>query len=463
MTVASAPSPGSAATPAEVEKLIAIGQGVVDQAAPGEAVEAFVREGTSTSVRVYDGEVESFTSANGSGIGIRVIVDDRMGFAHAGSLAPDVIADTLAEARDNAQFAEPDEFVALVEPDGVAPVEMDPWFEEAVTQPDTDKIDLAIELERRVRGADERITGIRTASYGTSFGTAAVVSTTGIAVGSRGTGASMAVQALAADGESTRSGYGVSAGRMPGELDMDEAVTDAVDRATGLLGSTKPESGTVTLVLEPRLAMTILGMVAGTMSAERAQKGRALFGDRVGEDVASPMLSLRDDPTDMRSMGADNFDGEGLATRPNELLVDGVLQSFLHNSITARRDGLSSTGSAVRGYASTPGVGPQLLVMDPGTTPADQLLDGIELGLMVQSFSGLHSGVNTTSGDFSVGVEGYLIRNGEKAEAISEATVGSTLQRLLRDIRSIGDDLTWLPSGNGAASLVIDGVTLSGA
>lgn len=104
-----------------------------------------------------------------------------------------------------------------------------------------------------------------------------------------------------------------------------------------------------------------------------------------------------------------------------------------------------------------------MLVMAAGTTPTDALIGDIDLGLAVESFSGVHSGVNPVSGDFSVGANGLMIRDGELAEPVQELTVASTLQRLLMDVSAVGDDFEWLPSGPGGASMRIDGVAVSGS
>src|SRR5690606_26030708 len=114
-------------------------------------------------------------------------------------------------------------------------------------------------------------------------------------------------------------------------------------------------------------------------------KGRSPFADRVGEQVASPLLTFVDDPTDLRSLGAEAYDGEGLARRRNELVVDGVLQGFLHNTYTGRRSGTASTGSAARGFSSTPGVGAQAVAVAPGRGTHDELLAGVDLGVLVTS------------------------------------------------------------------------------
>ena len=445
------------------DELREVGRALVARAQPGEDLEVAVSHSRSTSVRVYDGQVESFTSAEHLAIGIRVVRDGRQGFAHAGSLAADVVDDVLAEARDNVAFAEPDPHVGLARPDGVEAIEHDLWCGEALTFPTEDKIALAVEVERQVKARDPRITGIRTATFGDSAGSFALVSTAGIDAASRATSASLSVQALARDGERTQTGFGWDAARSPERLDLDRVVGRAVGQAVDLIGSTKPASCRVDLVLDPYQAATVLGLVAGTLTADRVLKGRSPFVDRVGEKVGSPLLTMVDDPTDPRSMGADSHDGEGLACRRNELVVDGVLQGYLYDSYTGRRAGTGSTGSAVRGTRGLPSPGLHALAVQPGEGTLDELIGGVELGLLVFSLAGLHSGVNPVSGDFSVGVEGRLIRNGELAEPISECTLGSTLQRLLLDVSRVGGDLHHLPSGVSTPSLVVSDVVLGGS
>jgi PmbA protein len=443
--------------------MLALATKVVAEAQGAEQVEAFVGSSTSTSVRVHGGEVESLTQATTAGIGVRVVEGGRQGFAYAGTLDPAVIAEVLAEARDNAAFAEPEDWVGLAEPDGVESPAIDLWRDGLAEMPTDRKLELALDLERAVRARDPRIVGVRVAQWGDGSGVGAVVTSTGIAVSGRSTGCHLSVQALAEDGAETKTGYGVSVGREPADIDLDAAADEAADRTTRLLGAVQPASGTVTLVLEPRMAATLLAVVAGTLDGESVLKGRSPFADRVGEAIASPLLTLVDDPTDPRSLGADTHDGEGLATRRVPLIERGVLRGFLHNSMTGRRAGVPSTASAVRGYRSTPGVGAQALVMAPGAGTIDDLVTGVDHGVLVQAMSGLHSGVNPVSGDFSVGVEGLMVRDGARAEPIREATVASTLQRLLLDVAAVGGEIEWTPGGTGAAALVIPGVTLSGA
>lgn len=444
-------------------ELLDVAARIAEMAGPGEQVEAYVARSTSTSVKAYDGEVESLTQASSAGVGVRVVVDHREGFAYAGTLDEGAVLDALAEARDNATFGEPDEHNGLATPDGVDVADLDLWPAGLSAVPTADKVAMALELERATRGRDPRISGVRVAMFSDSLGEGAVATSTGIRSWGRAGMSYLMVQALAVDDGETQIAAGLSVGREVTDLSIDEAADDAVLRATRLLGSTKPATQRITLVLEPRMTAAVLGIVGGMLNGEAVLKGRSPFADRVGEAIASPLLTFVDDPTDARSLGAEIHDGEGLATRRNELVVDGLLQGFLHNTYTGRRSGTASTGSAQRGVSSTPGVGAGALAVAPGSGTHEEILAGVGDGLFVTSMAGLHSGVNPVSGDFSVGVEGLMVRGGALAEPVREATIASTLQRLLLDISAVGADLEWLPDGTGGVTLVIPDVALSGA
>ncbi len=436
--------------------------GVVASARDGEQLEVYVARGRSTTVRAYEGAVESLRSGTSQGIGVRIVVGGRQGFASAGSLDPDVVADTVAEARENLRFAEVDPHVALAEPDGVSSPGLDLSDPAVLAVTEDEKIAMAIELERRCKAADPRVTGVRTSIWSDGWGEVALVSTTGIDVYSEGGSCSVGVQPLAVDGDETQIGYGGDAARRPDRLDLDKVIADAVEGATGLLGAAKPRSEKLTVVFEPSVAAAFLGTVAGALTGDRVVKGRSPFADRVGEAIAVPSLTLVDDPTDIRSLGADNHDGEGLAARRNVLVDAGELRGFLHNSYTARRSGTVSTGSAVRGARSTPGVGLHAMTIVPGDLDREALFAEVGDGIFVRGVNGLHSGVNPVSGDFSVGAYGHRIRGGVLAEPFREATIASTLQRMLFDIVAVGGDVEFLPGGTGMSSLAIADISLSG-
>jgi PmbA protein len=230
-----------------------------------------------------------------------------------------------------------------------------------------------------------------------------------------------------------------------------------------MLGAKPARSERLTIVLDPWVTAQFLGIVAGVFAGDSVLKGRSLFADRLGQQVASPLVTLVDDPTDARAWGSTETDGEGLASRSTTLIDGGTASAFLHDSYTARAMGAVSTGSAVRyGFKSTPSPGPQAVALVPGTATAEEIWAQVGDGLLIQDVSGLHSGVNPVSGDFSTGAEGVRIRGGQPAESVREVTIASTLQRMLSGVVAVGGDVEYFPMDAAGVSLAISDVTLSG-
>jgi len=445
-----------------LDQLFAVADTIVAKAKPGEQIEVVVARGRETEVKVYQGEIEAFTSATSQGYGVRIIADQRQGFAYAGSLDADSFDEVVAEARDNATFGTVDEHLGLAEPDGLPIVDLGLFSDSVAAFPDDRKIELAKELEELAVAGDPRIIGSESSEYNDSIGESVIATNTGIRVSSRDSGAYLYVGLLAEDDGETQTGFGLSLGREPADLDLQEAATQAVERTTRLLGATKPASQRTTVVLDPYVSSQFLGIIGGTLSGGAVMTGRSLFAERMNEQVAASGLTLIDDPTDIRSLSASESDGEGLATRRNVLIDNGKLNTFVNNTYTGRRLGTTSTGSAVRGISSTPSVGCTALQLLPGARKQAELLADIEDGILIQGVSGLHSGVNAVSGDFSTGAKGLRIRNGELAEPVREFTIASTLQRMLLDVVEVGGDIEWLPWGAAGVSLVVSDVSVSG-
>jgi PmbA protein len=451
-----------------VSELLELADRIVARAEGDEGIEAFVARGTETEARAYGGELESLTSATSAGVGIRVALASeagvRVGFAWAGSLADPAVDQALARARENAAFATPDPFAGLAEPDGVAPAAIELASDELAALSTEAKVALALELEAAASSADARIRQVDSADYGDLVSEAAIASTTGIRGTSERSSAYLSVSVLAGDGEETQTGSGLSVGRGPAELDLEACAAEAVERSVRMLGARKVPSTKLTVVFDPRVASTLLSVLGGALSGEAVAKGRSFFEGRLAEAVAVEGVDLVDDPTDVAAFTASVLDGEGLACRRTELIVGGRLASFACDSVAARRLGTAPTGSAVRGgYSGTPGAGVRALVLAPGSLGAAEVLAAVGEGLYVQSITGVHSGVSTVSGDFSVGAEGLMVRGGELAEPVREVTVASTLQRMLLSIVAIGADLTRLPGAAAGQTLAIGDFQLSGS
>jgi PmbA protein len=291
----------------------------------------------------------------------------------------------------------------------------------------------------------------------------ALANSLGVEATARRTVCSLSALTLAGEGVGTRTGYGFSVGREPSELDLEEAAQMAVERAVRLLGATQPKTRRLPVVFDPLVVSSIIGVISGSLNGEAVLKGRSMFATRLGEMVAGPTISIVDDPTNPEAFGAAGYDSEGVPTRPVRMIENGRLARFLHNVHSGRRSGTGTTGSAVRGgYTTTPGVGSRALHFEPGSASPEELLRKADGGLFVQSITGLGSGASTVTGDFSVGADGLIIRDGALAEPVREVTVASTFQRILLDLE-IGNDLQWLAGGAAGVTILVPEMAMSGA
>ena len=446
-------------------ELLDLARRVAGGAKAGEQVEAYVTRADSTAVRVHGGAVESLTSASSAGIGVRIVVDHRQGFAWGASHDDDVVRETLQEARDNAEFGEAAAWNGLAEPDGVPAPEVDLDRPALSAMATGAKVDLALELERAVRAADPRIKGVRNAVWGDGRSERAIATSTGLEAWGRSGTCSLSVLALATDGTETRTAGAGATEREPDDLDLDDLAAEAVRKSTRLLGARPMPTGRVTVVFEPEVTASFLGIIGSLLSGMAVLKGRSLFAGRLGEQVAASALTLVDDPTDPESLGGLAHDGEGLASRRNVLVDAGRLCTFVYDAATARRAGgdVRSTGSAVRSYRTAPTPSTRALSVVPGPAATqEELLRSVGDGFLVQSLRGLNSGVNRVSGDFSVGADGLRIRDGVLAEPVSGVTVASTLPRMLLGVTAVGGDVE-RRAGSLVPSLAVDDIALGGA
>lgn len=432
-----------------------------DAAADGESVEAYAEESRRTEVEARLGEVEGLTSAETRGVGVRLIAGGRLGFAYAADPSPEEVRRAVEMARENALLATEDEHNVLPEASDVEPIE-GLFFEEQASMPPDRKVALALDLERVAVSTDPRVTKVEACSFGDSVGRVAIASTSGLAAEFERTGCwCVAVTLAELDGD-TQTGFSFQIAHRVADLDPPGVAREAAERAARMLGATKPPTQRVPVLLDPFAASSFLGVLAGALSAEAVQKGRSLFAELVGTQVGADVFTLVDDGRLRTGPAASPFDDEGVPTGRTELVTRGVLNGFLHNSYTARRGGTASTGNASRaGYRSTPSVGTSNFYVEPGGRSLDDLIAAAEGGVLIQDVSGVHSGANPISGEFSVGATGLRIGGGALAEPVREMTIASTVPDMLRSITAVGDDLRFF-SSVGTPSILIGEMTVAG-
>jgi PmbA protein len=433
----------------------------VEAAAKGEQLEAYAEWGRTTNVQVYNAEVESLTSAEARGLGVRIVTEGRVGYAYSADPDAAEIKEVVEQARTNARLGTPDENNVLPDPQTVEPLS-GIYLPEIDEMAAPEKVRLALELERMCKAADKRITGVESASYGDAVSRVAIASTMGIEQWVERGDCWAVVSALASDNGETQTGFSFELGRRPGDLHIGRIAREGAERATRLLGARKPKTERMPVVLDQNSAASFLGVLAAGLTAEAVVKGRSLFADKVSERVGSDVVTLVDDGRELMGPGATPFDDEGVPTGRTALIEKGVLKGFLHNTYTAKRMGARSTGNAGRaGFKSTPGVSTTNLFLVPGQGDQPALLKQAGRALLVQDLIGVHSGANPISGDFSVGVTGLIAEGGELKEPIREAAVASTILEILAGIIAVGDDLRFF-GGTGSPSVLVGEMTVAG-
>ncbi|MGF1510645.1 MAG: TldD/PmbA family protein [Myxococcota bacterium] len=393
-------------------------------------------------VRVRKGALEHVEEASSRGAGLRVFVGPNSGSASTSDLTPDGIRQLVDNALEVAKLSEAD-------PDALPPdAEL-----LARTFPDLDLLDASLETfgadeakeralaaEGAALAVDPRLTNSDGAECGRTVGEVALATSGGFVGSYRSSFVSLSVQPLAEDeGGKKRGGAFYDARRHLEDLMGAEAVgREAAGRTLAKLGPRKLPSAEVPVVFHPEAGRALLSALLGCVSGNAVYRRSTYLADREGSEIASPLVTLLDDPLLPRGPGSRPFDGEGLASRPNKVVDGGRLEMFLCDTYSARRLGRTSTGSAARGLGGRPSVAASNFRMIPGDIPPEHIVRDVQRGLLVTSMMGF--GFNPVTGDFSRGAEGFWIEGGQVAYPVSEITVSANFDDLWRGIDAVGDD-----------------------
>jgi PmbA protein len=427
--------------------------------------EAYAGDTARREVRAHASEIESLTAASRRGIGVRAWIGSRVGYCFGTDLSEEGIAAIGDGAAASARIADEDEFAGP--PAGgrgdALPGLSDPSLAE---WPTARVAELALAVERAAVESDWRVAGVEQAVYADSAERVAIASSAG-ASGEYETSDCYAYAQALAEGEAGReTGLGFGLARGPAGLDPEAIGREAGERATAMIGSTKPESRVCPVVLDPTVAADFVGLLGKALGADAVQRGRSPFAGLLGEEVAGEAFVLRDDGLDPEGFATAPIDAEGTPRQRTPLIEGGRLQGYLYDAYTARRGAAAATGNAGRsGYRSPPAVAASNLIVSPGAASFEDLLAEAGEGVLVDDVAGLHSGVNPVSGVFSVGASGRAIRAGERAEPLREFTIASDLVSMLRAVRTAGAQARWVPFGGSVSAppLLIGEMTVGGS
>lgn len=423
--------------------------------------EVLVRDALSGSVETKDDAIDVVTARGERGLGVRVLDGQRIGFAHTSDLAPPGIEACVDQARRMATITEPDEDIRIA----AAPLEMidldiyQPGLED---RPLADRGAIALAVEQAARSLDPRITHFRKTSYSDAEVTTVIATTHGVRASYRESFCGAMTSAVATQNGERQIGYHGEGTRRLADLDPASIGARAAQRAIEKLGAKPFPTQKLPIVLDPWMAMSLLGAISPLFSADNVLKGRSLFAGKVGERVANERVTIVDDARRKGGLRSAPFDGEGVATTTRTLIAQGVLRGYLVNLKTSRKLSTAPTGNARRGsYASPSRIGPSNFYIEAGTDDPTAAVRGLDRALAVTSLLNLHT-IDPVSGEFSLGATGTYLEKGAPMHPVQGITIAGNLTHLLSSISAVGTDLTFGSSGIGSPTLVIAELSVGG-
>ncbi|HEY7141276.1 MAG TPA: TldD/PmbA family protein [Methylomirabilota bacterium] len=434
------------------------------RARAGGAVEAdaFMVEEELQTVQVRLGSLESLKHARENRCSLRVFTESGCASATTSDLSPSALARLVDESVRLAQVARRDEHSGLPAGETLAREvpDLDLWDPDGQAIKLEDKIDWARRAEAAALEADARVRNSEGAEFYDRQGRVAYASSGGFAGGFRVSSFAVSVTPVASDDGDMERDYWYTSARHLAHLEPPEAVgREAARRAVRRLGARKGETVEVPVIFDPETAGSLIRGMAVAASGPGLYRGTSFLIGQRGRTVASPLVTIVDDPLMPRGLGSRPFDGEGLPSRRTVLVDHGVLASYLLDTYSARRLGLEATGHAARENGGGVTVGYTNLYLAAGPWAPEEILRSVDRGLYVTELIGF--GVNFATGDYSRGAVGFWIENGELAHPVEEITIAGNLRQMMQNVEMVGRDLAFRDQ-TAAPTLKISRLTVAG-
>ena len=423
-----------------------------------ESSELYYANGESFEVNANAGEIDRYSVSREAGVSVRVSLNGKEGYAYTERIdEPEKLVD---HAADNAR---------CIESEDDHPMQTKQTYQEIKREDsalknmsESERIALAKQLESACLVIDPRVKRVVYCTAGYDSGAVVMENSLGLLAERSNNSSYLYVMPTVEDGLELQTGF---AFRMGTEAaNAEDCAKEAVEDALGKLGASPVDSGCYRVLLKPYAMSDLLSAFSPMFSADEAQKGCSLLAGKEGQEIASKIVTIWDDP--FHAIAPRAFDGEGTPCVKKTVVEQGLLKTLLHNLKTAKKAGVESTGNASRrSAASAVGVAPTVFRVEAGSQNFEELLKELENGLVISELEGLHAGVDSVSGDFSLKAAGFLVENGVIVRPVSNITIAGNFVTMMKDVIAVGSDLRFgLPQGGyfGSPSILVSGLTVAG-
>jgi len=417
--------------------------------------EVYYERTESFQCMIFEGEIDSYETSEDGGLGLRGLYNGKMGYAYTEKMDEDSIPFLIERAKANADVLDEDDGTDIFEGSREY-VGYDFYSEELANVQIPEKIELIKSIEKKVLSYDPRIVSLNYCALQSFSGDRVMANSKGLSLKEKKNGLIIFISAVVKDGEEMKTGGTYKVTRNFDSFDADEIAKEVAEEALSNLGEKSIPTGKYPIIMRHNAAASLLATFTPIFSAENTQKGLSLLKGKVGEKIASDSFTLLDDPFHPDAVAGSNFDGEGVATKKQAIISNGILETLLHNRKTAKIEGVQTTAHAHKSsYKSTLSIAPLNMYIAPGVRTKEELISSLTEGVLISDLAGLHSGTNTISGDFSVAATGFHIKDGKIASPVKQMTIAGNFFDFMRDIEEIASDLYFSPGGFGAPSVLL--------
>ena len=447
------------------ENLLQLGDEIVQFAlkAGADVAEAVIEEGTHLVAKTRLKHPELVEEASSRSLGLRVIIGKQAAYTYTSDMREQGKERLIRDAIELAKLSQPDPFIAFPPVDKLATSypNLD-TFDEKVSLIDAkEALKKAERAEEAALQKDPRITNSEGATFASVQGKSVLVTSRGFRGVTQGTYFSIGVGPIADDKDGKkRQGYHWSAKRHIDDVECLEQVgLKAAEKAIKKIGSKKIKTTVLPVVFDPEAGSSILSLFAGCIVGSSIWRKSSYLAGRIHTLVANPFVHIIDNPLAERAPGSRPFDGEGLVSKCNHVVEKGKLQTYLLDSYSANKLGMTSTASASRSSSGAVGPATTNFILEPGSISADEIIEDTKKGVYITDMMGF--GFNSVTGDFSRGASGFLIENGRLSYPVSEITISLNLDNLFKNIDAIANDLE-LKSSIATPTFRVRNMTIAG-
>jgi PmbA protein len=424
-------------------------------------VEMYYEKKEVFGCQVYKGEIDQYEIAEDGGVSFRGIINGKMGYAYSEKIDAASIPFLLDNAKENTQIMHDEDIEEIFA--GSNHYKQGNFFSPSINEITiSEKIQFIKDVERELLALDPRIVGTEYCGIRTESVSRNLSNNKGLSLTDQMNYLYVIVEAIVREGAETKTSFEFQVTKDFHRLNAMEIAKKAADEALSQLGSRNIPSKEYPILLRNDAAASLLATFSSNFSAENTQAGISSLKDKLGKQIAGQKITIVDDPFLEEGLASRTFDSEGVATKKLTLVESGVLQSLLHNQKTAKKEQTETTGHAHKdSYKNAVKVGPSNLYIEASSTPFEELLASVDEGILITNLSGLHSGANTVSGDFSLAANGFYLKDGKVQYPVNLMTIAGNFYQLLLNVEEISSDLTFPLSPIGSPSVLVRSLSVT--